>query len=101
MSARTIGMPHSEGKRPQPPPGEVGGAKIPSHIQGTGQEASKNHAILTKGRNASCHHRAGPTRRNFKELLFLRANYVCSENGQKLRMPSVLKLGKNYNVTVE
>ena len=43
--------------------------------------------------------RADPTRRNFKELLVLLANYVCSENSQKLDMPSVLKLEKDYDVT--
>ena len=48
-------------------------------------------SILTKSRNASCHQRAGPT---------WRANYVCSENSQKLCMPSVLKREKDYNVTV-
>ena len=36
--------------------------------------------------------------RNFKELLLLRANYVCSENSQKLGVPSVLKLEKDYTV---
>ena len=39
--------------------------------------------------------------RNFKELLLLRANYVCSENSQKLGVPSVLKLEKDYNVIVD
>ena len=38
--------------------------------------------------------------RNFKELLPIRANYVCSENSQKLGVPSVLKLEKDYNVIV-
>ena len=38
--------------------------------------------------------------RNFKELFLLRANYVCSEISQKLDVPSVLKLEKDYNVIV-
>ena len=39
--------------------------------------------------------------RNFKELLLIRANYVCSENSQKFGVPSVLKLEKDYNVIVD
>ena len=38
----------------------------------TGQEAGKKRIILTKDRNASGHQRAGPTRRNLKELLISR-----------------------------
>ena len=71
-TARTISMQSSEGMRDQPPPGEVGGAKLWSHfnlLRWTGQEAGGNRAILTKGSNALCHQRAGPTQRKFKELL--------------------------------
>ena len=43
-----------------------------TELRWTGQEAGKNRVILTKGRNASCHQRAGPTRRNLKEFLISR-----------------------------
>ena len=35
-----------------------------------------------------------------RSYFFLLANYVYSENSQKLGMPSVLKLEKDYDVTV-
>ena len=41
-----------------------------TELHWTGQEAGKNRAILSKGRNASCQWRADPTRRNFKEFPF-------------------------------
>ena len=56
----------------QPPPGEVGGAKLEvtsTELRGTGQKAGKNWAILTMGSNSSCHQGAGPTRRKLKKLL--------------------------------
>ena len=72
-TARTIGMPNNEGMRDQPPLGEVGGAKRWSHFnwtgRWTGQEAGKNRAFLTNCSNASSNQRAGPTRKNLKELL--------------------------------
>ena len=46
------------------------------------------------------HHTSAQARGNFKELLLLRANYVCNENSQRLGVPSVLKLEKDYNVIV-
>ena len=41
----------------------------PTELRWTGQKAGKTQAILTNGCNASCHPRAGPTRRNLKELV--------------------------------
>ena len=82
-TARTIciGMPSNEGMRPQSPLGVVQGAKLEitsTELRWTGED----RLILTKDRNASCHQRARPTRRNLKIFLFpaSRANCVCSEN---------------------
>ena len=76
-TARTKGMPNNEGMRGQPPPGEVGGGGrnfevTSTEVRWTGQEAGKKRTILTNDRNASGHQRAGPTRRNLKELLIPR-----------------------------
>ena len=60
------------------------------------QDEGKNRAILSKGRNASCPKRAGPTRRNLKEFLIscVTANCVCSENIYMLFMVCVFLLTK-------
>ena len=58
--------------RDQPPPGEVGGAKLEvtsTELRGTGQKAGKNRAILTMGSNSLSYQGAGPTRRKLKEFL--------------------------------
>ena len=55
---------------------------ISAELRWTSQKAGKKLAILTKGRNASCHLRAGRTRRNLRGYLIpaSRAKNVCSEN---------------------
>ena len=66
--------------RDQPPPGEVGGAKLEvtsTEFLGTGQEAGINRAILTMGSDASCYQRAGPTLRKLKKLLISHVKGQC------------------------
>ena len=80
-------MPNNEGMRRQPLPEEEGGAKLFffcrdmswSYSYVSQEAGNKNRIILTKGRNASCHQRADPTRRNLKEfLIFCVTGQLCN-----------------------
>ena len=55
---------------------------IPLNYVEAAKRREKSRAILIKGGIASCHQRAGPTRRNLKKLLVSRVtgHCVCSEN---------------------
>lgn len=84
---QTIGMPNNEGVNVNRNQGRWKGRNFEvtsTEFRSTGQEAGKNLAILTKGRNASCHQLAGPTRQNLKVWSFLfpssRAKCLRSEN---------------------